>query len=125
MNRQVWSRKTRATLVFVMISAGCSSDCAPIDDGGVIVDIFGAPNCESVSVAATDGAGQFEFENWPATDADGGTLCSFRGLTGHTGTFTVSVSLDGAVVASQSVTLKRIDACNLSGKALDFDLSQP
>ena len=46
-------------------------------------------------------------------------------LTGHTGTFTVNVSVDGNVVASQSVTLERVDACNLSGKALEFNLAHP
>jgi uncharacterized membrane protein len=123
MKRQVWNGKTLAALAFVAVSGGCSSDCAPIDNGGVIVDITGASNCGSVSIAATDGVGQFEFDTWPATDADGGPLCSFRGLSGHTGTFTINVSVDGNVVASQSVTLERVDACNFSGKALEFDLS--
>jgi hypothetical protein len=125
MKCQFLNRKTTAAMMFLMISAGCSSDCAPIDNGGVLVDLIGASNCNSVSVVATDGTSQFEFENWPSTDADGGTLCSFRGLTGHTGTFTVNVSLNGNVVASQSVTLERMDACNLAGKSLEFDLSQP
>ena len=125
MKWQVWKGKTTTYLVFVMIGTGCSSDCAPIDNGGVIVDILGASSCDSVSVAATDGGGQYEFDSWPPPSTDGGITCSFRGLTGHTGTFTVNVTLDGNVVESRSVTLERTDACNLAGKSLEFDLNQP
>ncbi len=125
MKRRVWKRKTTILLVFVMIGTGCSSDCAPIDDGGVIVDIVGASSCDGVTVAANDGARQYEFDSWPPPNTDGGMICSFRGLTGRTGTFTVSVSSGGSVVKSQSVTLERADACNFAGKSLEFDLSQP
>jgi hypothetical protein len=111
-----------ATLL--VFATGCSSDCAPTDTGGVLVEVSGESDCARLGVTATDGNEQFPFDVWPASETDGGPVCSFRGLAGHSGTFVISVSLDGQVVDSRTVTVERLDSCNVSSKLLTFDVGQ-
>ncbi len=108
-------------LVFV---TACSSDCAPTSTGGVLVEVRGESDCARLGVTATDGHEQIPFDTWPASEPDGGPVCSFRGLAGRSGTFVVEVSLDGQMVDSQTATLDRLDSCNVSSKLLTFDLSR-
>jgi len=105
------------------VNAGCSPDCAPTDAGGVLVEISGMSDCTRLSATAALGSDQSPLDAWPTSENDAGPLCVFRGLAGRTGTFSVSVYLDGQVEASQSVTLGRLDECNVSSKLLTFEVS--
>lgn len=114
-------------LVFAlpMLSLSCSSNCTPVDPGGVVVDVTGISDCARLSASATDSAGTaFTFETWPPPkDSDAGAICSFLGLSGHAGTFTVTVVLDGEPASSQSVTVEHTDSCNIAGKLVQVDLT--
>jgi hypothetical protein len=106
-----------------VLSTACTSNCAPIENGGVLVDVTGIADCTRLSVTAKDSSATYAFDTWPAPDgADAGAICSFFGVSGHTGTFTVTVFLDGQSASSQEVTLERTDACNISGKLVNLDL---
>jgi len=104
---------------------GCGSNCVPIDNGGVLVDVTGISDCTRLAVTAGDASDQYVLDPWPAPESDGGTTCSFLGLAGHTGTYTVSVSLDGQPLLAQSVMLERTDECNIAGRYLKFNTVEP
>jgi hypothetical protein len=102
---------------------GCSSDCAPTEAGGVLVDVTGASDCSKLSVTATDTSGQYALDGGPLSETDGGQVCSFQGLAGHTGTYTVEVSYDGQTISSQTITLERLDSCNVSSRLLKVEVN--
>ncbi len=108
-----------------LFSVGCSSNCAPTETGGVLVDVRGVTDCTRLSVTASDASGVIPLDAWPSPESDAGVVCSFRGLASRSGTYAVDVSLDGSVVASQTATLEQLDSCNVSSELLTFNLSQP
>ena len=113
-----------ASLVGMAIS--CTSNCTPIEDGGVLVDVTGIADCTRLSAIARDASGEYTLDTFPPPDSiDAGTLCSFLGIRGYTGTFSVTVTLDGNPAATQAVTLARTDSCNIAGQYVKVDLASP
>lgn len=109
---------------FFPASIACSSNCTPIDDGGVLVDVTGIADCTRLTASARDASGEHALDTFPTPErSDAGTLCSFLGIRGYTGTFTITVTLDGAPAASESVTLAHTDSCNIAGEYVKFDLA--
>jgi hypothetical protein len=103
----------------------CSSDCAPVSSGGVVVTVTVASSCDAISIVATDGSNQYAIDATTAIESEGGVVCEFQGLTGHPGTFDLQLIENGQPTASQSVTLNKLDECNVSGKQVTFDASAP
>ncbi len=81
----------------------------------------GVSSCDMITVAATDGSNLYAFAASTVSELDGSTLCEFQGLTGHPGTFDVQMSVDGQPRDSQSVTLDKLDECDVSAKLITFD----
>ena len=117
---------TRLILLAALgFALSCSSDCAPVSSGGVVVTVTGASSCDAISVVATDGSNQYAIDATTAIESDGGAVCEFQGLTGHPGTFDLQLIENGQTTASQSVTLDKLDECNVSGKKVTFAASAP
>jgi hypothetical protein len=85
----------------------------------------GAGSCDRISVTASDGANQYALELSGSFSADGGTVCEFQGLSGHAGTFTIQSFIDGAPAKSQTVTLEKLDGCNVTSKLVNIDVGAP
>jgi hypothetical protein len=103
----------------------CSSDCVPVNSGGVVVDVIGVSSCDKLSITATDGSSQYPFDATTVSGSDGGIVCEFQGLNGHPGTFELQLTIDGQPTASQSVTLDKLDECNVSAKSVTFVANPP
>ncbi len=117
----------RTTRFAVMATAalalpGCSTTCVPVG-GGVLVDVRGLSSCEGVTVSATEGTNLYGFEATGTNPTDGGVSCEFLGLNGHAGSFTLQVSVDGQLLASQVITVRKLDECNVSAEMVTIDLT--
>jgi hypothetical protein len=62
----------------------------------------------------------FEATQVKATDA--GFSCEFQGLTGYPGSFTLQVYVSGQLAASQAITVRKLDECNVSAEMVTVDL---
>ena len=87
------------------------------------MDVAGVADCGRLKASASDGMTELLLDTWGTSESDAGKVCSFIGLRGHTGTFNVTLLLDDEPAASQSVTLERADACNISSQYLKFEVT--
>jgi len=99
----------------------CESECVPMS-GGVLVNVDGAASCDDVAVIVSEGGREFPIERTSAVPMDGAVRCEFHGLQGRTGSFNLTVFVEGQVAASQVVTLQKIDDCNVSAEKVAIEL---
>ena len=122
---QAWPLSSVMLILTATCSLGCSSDCTPIDTGGVVVDVRGAAACDQVSIVAIRDSTQSALDATGSFETDGGLICEYQGLIGQPGAYEVQLEIGGTPKSSQAVVLQKLDSCNVSSQLLEFDASSP